>query len=51
MLNDELFLKDLSGMARGRVCGRRRVVGGVVGGGDFGGVWVMCGVVKCVGNV
>jgi hypothetical protein len=42
--------KDSSGMARGRVCGRRRVVGGVVVGGDLGGARATRGVVKCAGN-
>jgi hypothetical protein len=50
MSNDESPSKDSSGMARGRVCGRRRVVGGVGVGGDLGGARATRGVVKCAGN-
>jgi hypothetical protein len=48
MSNDESpsIAKDSSGMARGRVCGRRRVGGG----GDLGGARATRGVVKCAGN-
>jgi len=50
MSNDESPSIAKSGMARGRVCGRRRVVGGVVVGGDLGGARATRGVVKCAGN-
>jgi len=52
MSNDESpsIAKDSSGMARGRVCGRRRVGVGVGVGGDLGGARATRGVVKCAGN-